>query len=557
MEYIRQRNKKEIIAVLNNALDAAIRKGELQVEEKPPVMLEIPREKSHGDYASNLAMQLPKAAKKAPRVIAEILVANINTEGTNIDSVEIAGPGFLNFRLKQEWVYEALREVETMGNSYGRSEINTGKSINVEFISANPTGPMHMGNARGGAIGDTLAALFDWTGYDVVREFYINDAGNQIEKFGDSLNARFLQLTGEDIVFPEDGYQGEDITQHMREFIEEKGTGYKNIPEETRKGIFIEYALEKNLKKMKEDLDAYGIHYDLWFSERTLHESGKIDEIIAMLKEKGLAYDEEGATWFRSTEFGCDKDDVLIRKNGLPTYFAADIAYHLDKFNRGFSRCINVWGADHHGHVARLQGAMNAVNGRGDDLEIVIMQLVRLMRNGEVARMSKRTGKMITLIDLIEDIGIDAARFFFNYRSPDSHLEFDLDLAVEQSNENPVFYVQYAHARICSILRQLDNKKNSNSVDYTVLKEKEEIALLEKLSDFPMEIISGAQKMDPSTITKYSIDLAAAFHTFYNACRVRVEDVKIMNARAALIKATQQVIKNALDILGISAPEQM
>jgi arginyl-tRNA synthetase len=557
MEYIRQRNKKEIIAVLNNALDAAIRKGELQVEEKPLVMLEIPREKSRGDYASNLAMQLPKVAKKAPKVIAEILVANINTEGTTIDSVDIAGPGFLNFKLKQEWVYEALREVETMGNSYGRSEINTGKSINVEFISANPTGPMHMGNARGGAIGDTLAALFDWTGYEVVREFYINDAGNQIEKFGDSLNVRFLQLTGDDVLFPEDGYQGEDITQHMRDFIEEKGTGYKNIPEEIRKGIFIEYALEKNLKKMKEDLDAYGIHYDLWFSERTLHESGKIDEIIAMLKDKGLAYVEEDATWFRSTEFGCDKDDVLIRKNGLPTYFAADIAYHLDKFNRGFSRCINVWGADHHGHVARLQGAMNAVNGRGDDLEIVIMQLVRLMRNGEVARMSKRTGKMITLIDLIEDIGIDAARFFFNYRSPDSHLEFDLDLAVEQSNENPVFYVQYAHARICSILRQLDNKKNSNSVDYTVFKEKEEIALLEKLSDFPIEIISGAQKMDPSTITKYSIDLAAAFHTFYNACRVRVEDVKIMSARAALIRATQQVIKNALDILGISAPEQM
>ena len=393
----------------------------------------------------------------------------------------------------------------------------------------------------------------------MTREFYINDAGNQIAKFGDSLDARYRQLLGEDIPFPEDGYQGEDITDHMRDFIAINGNGYLKWEEADRKKVLIEYALNKNLDKMKSDLGAYGINYDVWFSEQSLYDSGAIDETIKVLKEGGYAYEENGALWFKATAFGSEKDDVLIRANGLPTYFMADIAYHMNKFvDRQFDRCVNVWGADHHGHVARLKGALTAVGVNADNFEVVIMQLVRLLRDGEVARMSKRKGKAIALTDLIEEVGVDATRFFFNLRSPDSHFDFDLDLAIEQSNDNPVFYVQYAHARICSILRQMDEEVNMDeTVDYACLVEKEEMNLLEILSDFPEEILVAEEKMDPSRITRYTIDLAAGFHSFYNACRVRVEDVELMKARVHLIKAVRQVLQNALGILGVEAPERM
>lgn len=557
--YIREKITKQIKTIIGDALNQTVESGALTIETMPDLFLEIPREKEHGEYSTNIAMQLPKQTKKAPRFIAETLVANMQIADSYIESIEIAGPGFINFKLKPYWQYAVLSEVADLKADYGRSQKNAGKKFNLEFISANPTGPMHMGNARGGAIGDILAAVADWTGYAVTREFYINDAGNQIVKFGDSLDARYRQLMGEDIPFPEDGYQGEDITDHMKAFIAANGDVHRLLTPEERKPILIDYALNKNLSQMRSDLEAYGIRYDVWFSEQSLYDSGAIEKTIELLGKGGFTYEQEGALWFKATEFGSDKDDVLIRANGLPTYFMADIAYHMDKFiNRGFDRCINVWGADHHGHVARLKGALTAVGIDASNFEVVIMQLVRLLRNGEVARMSKRQGKAIALTDLIDEVGVDATRFFFNLRSPDSHFDFDLDLAIEQSNDNPVFYVQYAHARICSIIRQMTEELDQTiPLDYSRLVEKEELNLMEILANFPDEILTAEDKLDPSRITRYAIDLAAAFHSFYNACHVRVDDKALMKARVALIEATKQVIQNALGILGVSAPERM
>ncbi|OXS27015.1 MAG: arginine--tRNA ligase [Acetobacterium sp. MES1] len=557
--YIREKITKQIKTIIGDALNQTVESGALTIETMPDLFLEIPREKEHGEYSTNIAMQLPKQTKKAPRFIAETLVANMQIADSYIESIEIAGPGFINFKLKPYWQYAVLAEVADLKADYGRSQKNAGKKFNLEFISANPTGPMHMGNARGGAIGDILAAVADWTGYAVTREFYINDAGNQIVKFGDSLDARYRQLMGEDIPFPEDGYQGEDITDHMKAFIAANGDVHRLLTPEERKPILIDYALNKNLSQMRSDLEAYGIRYDVWFSEQSLYDSGAIEKTIELLGKGGFTYEQEGALWFKATEFGSDKDDVLIRANGLPTYFMADIAYHMDKFiNRGFNRCINVWGADHHGHVARLKGALTAVGIDASNFDVVIMQLVRLLRNGEVARMSKRQGKAIALTDLIDEVGVDATRFFFNLRSPDSHFDFDLDLAIEQSNDNPVFYVQYAHARICSIIRQMTEELDQTvSLDYSRLVEKEELNLMEILANFPDEILTAEDKLDPSRITRYAIDLAAAFHSFYNACHVRVDDKALMKARVALIEATKQVIQNALGILGVSAPERM
>lgn len=562
--YIREKIEDQIKGRIKESLDQAMAAGDFSLESVPEIYLEVPREKERGDYATNIAMQLPKQAKKAPRVIAESIVNHFDTSDSYVESIEIAGPGFINFKLKPEWIYEVLNEIREMTGDYGKTTGNAGKKYNLEFISANPTGPMHMGNARGGAIGDILASIAEWTGYDVTREFYVNDAGNQIAKFGDSLDARFRQLMGEDIPFPEDGYQGNDIRVHMEEFIEKEGgeaacEKYLAMDEAERKKIFVDYALEKNLKKMHHDLEAYGITYDLWFSEQSLYDSGAIESALKTLQDRGAVYEKEGALWFATSQYGCEKDDVLIRQNGLPTYFMGDIAYHLNKFmTRGFDRCVNVWGADHHGHIARLKAAMAAAGVDPDQLEIVIMQLVRLMRDGEIARMSKRKGEMITLTDLIEEVGRDAARFLFNMRSPDSHLDFDLDLAIEQSNENPVFYVQYAHARICSILRQMEEDGSvEGPADLTLLKEKEEINLITILSNLPDEIVIAEDKMDPSRITRYAMDLASAFHSFYNACRVRIDDKALMKARLTLIECTKQVLTNVLGILGVEAPERM
>ncbi len=558
MEDLQSNIKSSIINALNRAKD----KGVLHFEAIPEFVLEVPRDKSHGDFATNIAMQLAKHARKAPRAIAQDILDHMDTQGTYIKEMEIAGPGFINFKLDTSWLYQVLRDIQTKGDAYGRINRGKGKRVNVEFVSANPTGPMHMGNARGGALGDSLAAVLSAAGYEVSREFYINDAGNQIERFGESLEARYLQLLGQDAQVPEGGYQGEDITQHMREFIELHGDRYLDVDPETRREVFIQYALKKNVEQLRRDLEDYGIRFDTWFSEQKLHDSKGVEETIQLLIQRGHTYEKEGALWFEASKFGGDKDEVLVRNNGIPTYFAADIAYHRNKLEtRDFDLAINIWGADHHGHVARLKGALEAVGIDPSRLEVIIMQLVRLLRDGEVARMSKRKGKAITLADLVEEVGRDAARFFFNMRSADSHLDFDLDLAVKQSNENPVFYVQYAHARICSILRQMAAEGITRDVIRTarpeLLKEEPEIQLMYKLAELPQEIEIAARNLEPSRITRYILDVASLFHSFYNACRVRVEDEDLMKARLLLVVSTKQVLYNVLNLLGIQAPERM
>lgn len=550
--------KEQIVEEVKNSIEKAINKGAFTLSELPEILLETPREKQFGDFSTNIAMQLPKLTKKAPRFIAEEIVSNFDKSKTEVEKVEIAGPGFINFTLKAGWIYSILKDIKEMSNDYGKTDYGKGRKVNVEFISANPTGPMHMGNARGGAIGDGMAKVLYWSGYEVVKEFYINDAGNQIEKFGQSLEARYLQVNGVEVEFPEDGYKGEDITIHMNEFTQIHGNKYVDYDSRERREIFIAYALEKNIEKIKEDLGGYGIEYDVWFHESSLYETDEVAKIVKELSDRGHTYEKDGAIWFKATDFGCEKDDVLVRNNDVPTYFAADIAYHVNKLRtRGFDWSIDVWGADHHGHVARMKAALDAIGLSGDKLDVIIMQLVRLVRKGETARMSKRQGNMVTLSDLIEEVGKDAARFFFNLRSPESHFDFDLDLAVEESNDNPVFYVQYAHARISSILRQLEEDLSNVDVDYTLLDTDEEKELIRILAELPYEIITAVEKMDPSRITRYAMDVASNFHTFYNACRVRTDDKKLMKARVELVKSVRIVLKNVLVILGIKAPERM
>ncbi len=546
-----------------NAVEAAAKKAYPEVEI-PQFTIENPKDRNHGDYAVNTAMMLAKAAKSNPRAIAENIVANIDAEAIGAEKIEIAGPGFINFYLDKSYLYNVLCEIETEGASYGNVNVADGKKVVVEFVSANPTGPMHMGNARGGALGDTLSNVLSRAGWDVTKEFYINDAGAQIDKFGRSLDARYIQiLKGEDAVeFPEDGYQGDDIRVHAQNYIDKYGDILLDKEEQERKDALVEYALPLNIAALKETLTRYGINYDVWFYESTLHNGGSVSETLEKLKASNITYEKDGALWIKSTEFGAEKDDVLVRANGIPTYFAADIAYHRNKLEeRNFDLAINIWGADHHGHIARMKGAMEAVGISGDKLDVLVIQLVRLMRNGEIARMSKRTGKMITLADLIDEIGIDAARFFFNMRAAGSHMDFDLDLAVSQTNENPVFYVQYAHARISAIIRLLQESGVTvpaySDIDAGLLTKKEELELLEVLAKLPDEIRASAESFDPSNLTHYLIDVASHFHSFYNACRVRDEEENLMRARLKLIASCRTVIKNVLDILGVSAPEKM
>lgn len=565
---IQEQMRSKISAAIAAAVEKAQQNGALpqtdaplQIEER--IRLEVPKDKEHGDFACNIAMMLAKPLRSNPRAIAEEIVSCIEPD-SDIDKIEVAGAGFINFYLNSSWLYEVLNQVEVQGDDYGRIDIGKGKRVMVEFVSANPTGPMHMGNARGGALGDCLAAVLEHAGYEVTREFYINDAGNQIEKFGNSLNARYIQqLKGEDAIeFPEDGYHGDDITQHAKDFIALHGDKYLECDETERKSALVDYALEKNITALKEDLEKYRIFYDVWFRESTLHESGAVQNTIDLLTENGYTYKEDGALWLNCEKMGLEKNEVLVRQNGIPTYFAADIAYHTNKLKtRGYDWAINVWGADHHGHVARMKKALDAVGIDGSRLDVVLMQLVRLTRDGEVVRMSKRTGKAITLSDLLEEISVDAARFFFNMRSAGSHLDFDLGLAAEQSNNNPVFYVQYAHARICSILRLMAEESVSvrpfSEIDANLLKAEEEFELLKKLGDLPGEIESAAKSLEPARLTRYVMDLAAVFHTFYTACRVKVEDRALMEARLKLIDCTRIVLKNVLAMLKITAPERM
>ena len=528
------------------------------------IEIEIPKEKKYGDFSVNTAMKLTKILRNSPVNIAKAIIENMDFEGTYIEKCEIAGPGFINFYLKNDWLYDGLKLAYELGEDFGKTDFGKGKKVMVEFVSANPTGPMHMGNARGGALGDSIASILAHTGHDVTREFYINDAGAQIEKFGKSLEARYMQIyKGEDgFEFPEDGYQGNDIRVHAKNYADINGDKLVDVSSEQRRQALVDYALPINIANLKKDLESYRINYDIWFKESSIHANGEVAETIELLKKSNLTYEKDGALWLKTTEFGSEKDEVLIRANKIPTYFAVDIAYHRNKFEiRGFDRVINIWGADHHGHVARMEGAMDAIGCDSKKLKVVIMQLVRLIKDGDVARMSKRTGEMITLSDLIDEIGVNAARFFFNLRQAGSHLEFDMDLAVAQNNENPVFYVQYAHARICSILRTLEEEgitlKNVSDINLALLKEEEEKDLIVKLNSLPQEIESAAIALEPSKLTRYLLDLAALFHSFYNSCRVKVEDAELMQARMLLISATQTVIKNTLSLLKIDAPEKM
>ncbi|MBQ6998739.1 MAG: arginine--tRNA ligase [Clostridia bacterium] len=547
--------KDQIETTVANAL-AKAELGSTDIE------IEIPADRKNGDFSVNTAMKLTKIAKRPPREIATALVDAMQTEGTYIDKIEIAGPGFINFYLNDAWRYDGLKAVLAEGENFGKTDIGNGKKVMVEFVSANPTGPMHMGNARGGALGDTLANALSWAGFDVTKEFYVNDAGAQIEKFAKSLEARYIQqLKGDDAFeFPEDGYQGDDIREHAKNFIEINGDKYLDSTEQERRDALVAYALELNVQGLVDGLAKYRIFYDVWFRESTIHANGEVAQTIEDLKKSGITYEKDGALWIKTTQFGSEKDEVLIRANGIPTYFAVDIAYHKNKFAvRGFDKVINVWGADHHGHVARMKGAMDAIGIDSSKLEIVIMQLVRLMRNGEVARMSKRTGKMITMNDLIDEIGCDAARFFFNLRQAGSHLDFDLDLAIAQNSDNPVFYVQYAHARICSIIRTLEAEgiTLNADADLKLLTDPAEAALIEKLISLPDEINQVAETLEPSRLTRYVLDLAALFHSFYNSCKVNCEDAALTQARLALVHATRTVIRNVFDILKITAPEKM
>ncbi len=562
-----ENSKQTIAVVIENAFKAAQNAGKLnpaeEIEISKMVHLEVPKDKQHGDFACNIAMLLAKALRMPPRAIAEAIAENISVGG-EIEKIEVAGAGFINFYLSNNRLYEVIRAIEAEGKDYGRIDIGKGKKVMVEFVSANPTGPMHMGNARGGALGDCMASVMEYAGYEVSREFYVNDAGNQIEKFGKSLEARYIQeLKGEDAVeFPEDGYHGDDIREHAKAFIAIEGDKYLDTDSETRKGALVGYALEKNVDSLKSDLGKYRIFYDVWFRESELHKNGKVQEAIDRLTDAGYTYEEEGAVWLNCEKMGLEKNEVLVRQNGIPTYFAADIAYHINKLeDRGFDLAIDVWGADHHGHIARMKAALAAVGIDPDKFEVSIMQLVRLTRDGEAVRMSKRTGKAITLSDLLEDVSVDAARFLFNMRMAGSHLDFDLDLAVKQDSDNPVYYVQYAHARICSIIRLLAEEgisvKKYSEISADVLTMEEELELLKKLSELPEEIRAAAESREPAKITRYVIDLASAFHTFYNSCRVKAEDQKVMDARLKLCDSVRIVIEGILGMLKIDAPEKM
>ncbi len=554
--------ENQIIKTVKNAIITAQKNGELAEVKIPEFKVEIPNDRSHGDYAINAAMVGAKAFKTAPRMIAEAIVKNLNTENTYIKSVEIAGPGFINITLSDRYYSDILKDVEQKGEDYGKSDFGKGERVLVEFVSANPTGPMHIGNARGGALGDCLASVLNNAGYKASREFYVNDAGNQIEKFKTSLETRYLQLFDSSIEMPEDAYLGEDITEHAKAFKEIHGDKYLNAQSEERRQALCDFALPKNIQKLKDDLATYRITYDRWYHESELHNSGAVRKIVEKLIASGHTFEKDGALWFKSTDFGDEKDRVLIRDNGIPTYFVPDIAYHYDKLvTRKFDKAIDVLGADHHGYIPRMKAAMQALGVDPDRLEMLIMQMVRLVKNGETYKLSKRSGKAITLATLLEEVPIDAARLFFNLREPNSHLEFDIDLAVSEDSKNPVYYVQYAHARICSILRNLKAQgiepKELSAENLDCLNSSEERELIRHIAAYTGEIINSAKEYNPSIVTRYAVTLANLFHKFYNACPVKNSEENLRAARINLCIATKTVIKNVLNLLKITAPEQM
>ncbi|AAT63452.1 MULTISPECIES: arginine--tRNA ligase [Bacillus cereus group] len=552
---------EQVKGLIKEEIQAAVLKAELATEEQiPNVVLESPKDKTNGDFSTNMAMQLARVAKKAPRMIAEELVANFDKAKASIEKIEIAGPGFINFYMDNSYLTDLIPTIVNAGEAYGETNTGKGEKVQVEFVSANPTGDLHLGHARGAAVGDTLCNLLAKAGYDVSREYYINDAGNQIHNLALSVEARYMQALGLEKEMPEDGYHGADIIGIGKSLAEEFGDRYAKADEKESYEFYREYGLKYELAKLQKDLESFRVKFDVWFSETSLYKNGKIDQALAVLKERDEIFEEDGATWFRSMTYGDDKNRVLIKNDGSYTYLTPDIAYHRDKLERGFDKLINIWGADHHGYIPRMKAAIQALGYDKETLEVEIIQMVQLYQNGEKMKMSKRTGKAVTLRELMEEVGVDAMRYFFAMRSGDSHLDFDMDLAVSKSNENPVYYAQYAHARVCSILRQGEELglATGGDVNYKLVTSEKEVELLKKLGEFPAVVADAAQKRLPHRITNYAFELAATLHSFYNAEKVLNQDnLELSKARYELMKAVRTTLQNALAIVGVSAPEKM
>ncbi|MGE7616448.1 arginine--tRNA ligase [Paenibacillus sp. FSL F4-0243] len=541
--------------------DAIVNAGIVAPEEVPDIVLEVPRDKAHGDLATNAAMQLTKIAKRNPRQIAEAIIEHLDTSSASIEKAEIAGPGFINFTLSKNYLYPIISLVAEQGDDYGRINIGQGQKVEMEFVSANPTGSLHLGHARGAAVGDALCNVLDYAGYQVTREYYINDAGNQVVNLCKSIETRYLQELGQEAEMPEDGYHGEDIKGFAKELVAEKGDTLLEMSPSDRAAFFRTYGLNKELDKIKRDLGLFRVNFDIWFSETSLYENGEVLRSLDELRDRGEVYEQDGATWLQTTKYGDDKDRVLIKNDGTYTYLTPDIAYHSDKYGRGYDKMINIWGADHHGYIPRMKAAMSALGNDPEKLVVLIAQMVSLFQNGEKVKMSKRTGKAVTMEDLMEEVGIDAIRYFFTMRSMDSHLDFDMDLAISTSNENPVFYVQYAHARICSIFRQAEEQGISipdyAEIDFSKLTAVHEYDLLRKIGELPAEIAVAAEGYAPHRLIRYVYELAAMFHSYYKAERVITEDAAQTVARLALLGAARTTIANVLRLVGVSAPDRM
>jgi len=542
-------------------LDAIVSAGLAQREEIPAIVLEVPKDKAHGDFATNAAMQLTRIAKKNPRQIAEEILGQLDYGKAGIEKAEVAGPGFINFTLSKSYLYPILLQVYREGESYGRTSLGNGKKVQVEFVSANPTGSLHLGHARGAAVGDALCNVLDFAGYDVTREYYINDAGNQIVNLIKSIEARYRQELGQDVEMPEDGYHGEDIKGFAKELVAEQGDKLLGMPEEERTAFLRKFGLEKELSKIQRDLERFRVRFDVWFSETSLYQDGQVEASLSELREKGQTYEQDGATWLKTTAYGDDKDRVLVKNDGTYTYLTPDIAYHRNKYDRGFDRIINIWGADHHGYIPRVKAAMQAIGKDPEKLTVLIAQMVSLFQDGEKVKMSKRTGKAVTMVDLMDEVGVDPIRYFFTMRSMDSHLDFDMDLAISTSNENPVYYVQYAHARICSIFRQAEEQgiqiPAAENVNLSKLTAEHEYDLLRKLGELPEEINVAAENYAPHRLVRYVYELAALFHSYYRAERVITEDAEQTAARLVLLGGVRTVLANVLRLIGVSAPEKM